>query len=144
MKNEPLSHEKPTSTLHCILAGPSLRTVGFKSQTHEAKGAVPVTTVQPWSQPGQKQSQWVQHTCSLHPCSITTCVCTWHSVQTLPRDQEGILPSSDQSSNKENEKEGYKLKCKNPSIVRQAIPLGVLLADWAWGASSPEKWSSPG
>lgn len=46
-----------------------------------------------------------------------------------PRDQEGVPPSSDKSNNKENEKERYKLKRKNPSIVRQAIHLGVLVAE---------------
>ena len=58
------------------------------------------------------------------------------------QDQEGAPPSSDKSNNKENEEEGYKLKCKNPSIVRRVIHLGVLLR-LNRGASSAEKGFSP-
>lgn len=89
-----------------------------------------------WQQPSHGLNHGINspNGCSIRAASIPArewhvCVVTFR-VNT-PWDQEVVLPSSDKSSNKKNEKEGYKLKCKNSSTARQTTHLGVLFTDSA-------------
>lgn len=110
-----------------------MHTAGFKSQTHEAKGDVPVTTAQQQTPPGQKQPRWEQAHMQPPPLLMNNACPRLTLTADTPWGHEGIPPSSDNSKNKEKEKAGYKLKCKKAPIARQPIHLGVLLTDRAGG-----------